>query len=141
MTTWKKPTEVKLLSGGNPQIPKGDGDEPVRAYIEEMPGWKRAVGERIDELVVAAVPDVRKKVRWNQPLYGVDDQTVFVSFRCFTSYVQVAFHNGASLDPEPPKSAKHPAVRYLDIREDEDIDEVQLTSWFEQGSGAPGETL
>lgn len=141
MTTWKKPSEVKLLSGGNPQIPKGDGDEPVRAYIEEMPGWRRAVGERIDELVVAAVPEVRKKVRWNQPFYGLDDETVFVSFRCFSSYVQLAFHNGSSLDPEPPKSSKHPAVRYLDIHEHDDLHEERLTSWFEQASRAPGEKL
>jgi hypothetical protein len=141
VSAWSKPNEVKLLSGGNPQIPKGDGDEPVQAYIEEMPGWKRVVGERIDELIVAAVPDVHKKVRWNQPFYGVDEHTVFVSFRCYTKYVQLCFHNGASLDPEPPKSSKHPDVRYLDIHEDDDLDEALLTSWFEQGSHAPGENL
>ena len=141
MTTWKRPSEVKLLSGGNPQIPKDDGDAPVRAYIEAMPGWKRTLGERIDGLVVAAVPDVHKKVRWNQPFYGTDDETVFVSFRCFTEYVQLAFHNGSSLDPQPPKASRHPAVRYLDIREDDDIDERRLSSWFEQGSRLPGERL
>ena len=141
MTTWKRPAEVTLLSGGNPQIPKGDGDEPVQAYIESMPGWKRAVGELIDGLVVAAVPDVHKKVRWNQPFYGVDAETVFVSFRCYTKVVQIGFHNGASLDPEPPKSSKHPDVRYLDIAEDDEIDEARLTSWFEQASRLPGERL
>lgn len=141
MTTWKKPTEVKLLSGGNPQIPKGDGADPVQAYIEAMPGWKRALGERIDQLIVAAVPDVHKKVRWNQPFYGVDADTVFVSFRCYTKYVQIGFHNGASLDPVPPKSAKHPDVRYLDIHEHDEVDETQLISWFEQGSDLPGEPL
>lgn len=141
MTTWNKPTEVTLLSGGNPQIPKGDGDEPVQAYIEAMPEWKRALGERIDELITAAVPDVYKKVRWNQPFYGVDEHTVFASFRCFTKYVQICFHNGASLDPEPPKSAKHPDARYLDIREEDDLDEDLLTSWFTQGSHLPGDEL
>ena len=141
MTTWKKPTEVRLLSGGNPQIPKGDGAEPVEAYIEAMPGWKRALGERIDGLVVAAVPDVRKKVRWNQPFFGVDDDTVFVSFRCFTNYVQIGFHNGSSLDPVPPKASKHPEVRYLDIREHDHVDDAQLSAWFEQGSRLPGERL
>jgi hypothetical protein len=30
---------AKLLAGGNPQIPKGEGDEPVQAYIAAMPGW------------------------------------------------------------------------------------------------------
>ena len=141
MTTWKKPSEVKLLAGGNPQIPKGDGDEPVRAYIEEMPDWKRALGERIDRLVVAAVPDVHKKVRWNQPFYGVDDATVFVSFRCYTNYVQLCFHNGSSLDPPPPKTSKHPDVRYLDIHEHDAVDEAQLSAWFEQASHLPGEEL
>lgn len=141
MAEWKKPSKVKLLSGDNPQIPKGDGDGPVQAYIDAMPGWKRALGERIDTLIVDAVPDVHKKVRWNQPLYGVDPETVFVSFRCFTQYVQIAFHNGSSLDPEPPKATKHPDVRYLDIREDDDIDSGQLTQWFDQGSLLPGEKL
>ncbi len=141
MSTWKKPAEVKLLSGGNPQIPKGDGDEPVQAYIEEMPGWKRQMGERIDRLIVAAAPDVYKKVRWNQPFYGVDQQTVFASFRCFTKYVQICFHNGSSLQPQPPKASKHPDVRYLDIHEDHELDEAQLASWFEQASLLPGERL
>ncbi|MGI9613898.1 MAG: DUF1801 domain-containing protein [Acidimicrobiales bacterium] len=141
MTEWKPPTEVKLLSGGNPQIPKGDGDEPVRVYIEHMPEWKRDLGERIDQLIAGAVPSVYRKVRWNQPFYGVDADTVFASFRCFTKKVQIAFHNGASLDPEPPKSSKHPEVRYLDIHEDDDLDEQQLSSWFGQASDLPGETM
>ena len=141
MATWKKPSQVKLLSGGNPQIPKGDGEEPVQAYIEAMPGWKRALGERIDRLVTAAVPGVHKKVRWNQPFYGVDTDTVFVSFRCFTRYVQIGFHNGSSLEPAPPKASKHPDVRYLDIHEDDEVDEEQLSAWFEDGSRLPGEPL
>ena len=141
MTDWKPPAEVKLLSGGNPQIPKGDGDEPVRLYIEHMPDWKRDLGRRIDQLITDAVPDVYRKVRWNQPLYGVDADTVFVSFRCFTRKVQIAFHNGAALDPEPPKASKHPDVRYLDIHEDDELDETQLRSWISQACRLPGERL
>lgn len=106
-----------------------------------MPGWKRALGERINELIIATVPDVHKKVRWNQPFYGVDDDTVFVSFRCFTNYVQLAFHNGSALEPPPPKSSKHPDVRYLNVRQHDHIDENRLTSWFEQASRIPGVRL
>jgi len=131
----------KLLSGGNPQIPKGEGDEPVQAYIAAMPGWKSALGRRIDELVTAAVPDVHKAVKWNQPFYGNEGDGFFLSFRCYTKYVQLAFHMGSALDPEPPKSSKHPDVRYLDIHEDDAVDETQLTSWIEQASQLPGEQL
>ena len=141
MTDWQPPTEVKLLSGGNPQVPKGDGEEPVRLYIDHMPGWKRHLGERIDQLVSDTVPEVHRKVRWNQPFYGVDVDTVFASFRCFTKKVQIAFHNGASLDPPPPKSSKHPDVRYLDILEGDELDENQLVSWIAQASRLPGEAL
>lgn len=141
MSDWKPPTKVTLLSGDNPQVPKGDGDAPVRYYIEHMPDWKHDLGRRIDELIAATVPDVYRKVRWNQPFYGMDADTVFASFRCFTKKVQIAFHNGASLDPTPPKKSKHPDVRYLDIHEDDDLDETQLTDWFRQASELPGEAL
>lgn len=141
MITWKKPDTVKLLSGDNPQIPKGDGEEPVVAYIEAMPDWKRATGERIHALVTGAVPDVYMKVRWNQPFYGVDADTVFVSFRCFTKYVQIGFHNGTSLDPQPPKGSKQPNIRYLDIHDGDDLDDAQLSAWFEQASRLPGDVL
>lgn len=141
MTDWKPPAEVKLLSGDNPQVPKGDGDEPVQFYIEHMPAWKQDLGERIDQLIADTVPDVYRKVRWNQPFYGVDADTVFASFRCFTKKVQIAFHNGASLDPQPPKESKHPDVRYLDINEDDELDEIQLISWISQASQLPGEAL
>ncbi len=141
MNDWTAPSELTLLSGDNPQVPKGDGDEPVAWYIEHMPGWKRDVGERVDALIAAEVPAVYRKVRWNQPFYGVDADTVFASFRCFTKKVHIAFHNGASLDPEPPKSSKHPDVRYLDISEDDELDDDQLASWFRQASDLPGETM
>lgn len=141
MDDWEPPAEPKLLSGDNPQVPKGDGDEPVRYYIEHMPGWKQVIGERLDQLIADTVPDVHRKVRYNQPFYGVDAETVFASFRCFTKKVQIAFHNGASLDPQPPTSFKDPDVRYLEILEDDDLDEGQLTSWIRQAIELPGETL
>ena len=131
----------KLLSGGNPQIPKGDGDEPVQAYIAAMPGWKHDVGRQLDELIVRTVPDVRKAVRWNSPFYGVEGEGWFLSFHCFTKYVKLTFHNGSSLDPVPPEKSKHPDVRYFHIYEDDGIDEGQLASWVEQASSMPGEAL
>jgi hypothetical protein len=134
-------SEPRLLSGGNPQIPKGDGDAPVQAYIAAMPGWKRALGERLDELIARTVPDVHKAVRWNQPFYGHEGEGWFCAFRCFTNYVQLQFFRGTSLDPVPPKASKHPEVRYLDIHEDDDLDEDQLTAWIEQASSLPGEKI
>lgn len=131
----------KLLSGGNPQIPKGDGDGPVRAYIAAMPGWKRDVGRRLDRLIVDAIPGVRKGVRWNQPHYGTDGETWLLSFRCYTDYVQVQFLKGTSLDPVPPKSSKHEEVRYLDILEQDELDEGRLRSWFAQSAELPGVKL
>jgi hypothetical protein len=130
----------RLLSGGNPQIPKGEGDGPVQAYVAAMPGWKRDIGRRVDGLVVRTVPDVRKAVKWNQPFYGLDEGW-FLAFRCYTKYVQLAFFRGASLEPPPPKGSKHPEVRYFDIHEDDDLDEHQLVSWIEQASRLPGEKL
>lgn len=135
MTTGKEP---RLLSGGNPQIPKGEGNAPVRAYVAAMPGWKRKIGKRLDDLIVAAVPDVRKAVKWNQPFYGLDGETWLLSFRCYTKYVQVQFLKGTSLAPVPPKESKHDEVRYLDIRQDDELDEVLLCSWFAQSSRLPG---
>jgi hypothetical protein len=133
--------EPRLLAGGNPQIPKGEGDGPVRDYIAAMPGWKRGLGERLDDLIVRTVPGARKAVKWNQPLYGVEGEGWFLAFRCYTRYVQLTFFRGASLDPPPPKGSKHPGVRYLDIHEDDDLDEVRLVSWIEQAARLPGERL
>ncbi|GAA4285637.1 DUF1801 domain-containing protein [Brevibacterium daeguense] len=128
----------RLLSGGNPQIPKGEGDGPVQAYIAAMPEWKQAVGRRIDDLVTSTVPEVRKAVKWNQPFYGPQGEGWFMSFRCYTHYVQLQFLRGTSLEPMPPKKSKHEEVRYLDIRHDDEIDEEQLQSWIEQASRLPG---
>ncbi|HSF84831.1 MAG TPA: DUF1801 domain-containing protein [Acidimicrobiia bacterium] len=133
--------EPKLLSGGNPQIPKGDGDGSVQAYITAMPGWKRDVGRLLDELVVATVPDVQKAVRWNSPFYGIDGDGWFLSFHCFTKYIKVTFLNGASLDPAPPVASKHPDVRYLHVYEDDELNRAQFTDWVRQASALPGEAL
>ena len=130
-----------LLSGGNPQIAKGDGEGPVEAYLAAMPGWKEAVGRLLDSLVVATVPDVRKAVRWNSPFYGVDGEGWFLSFHCFTKYVKVTFLNGSSLDPLPPVDSKHPDVRYLHVFEEEGLDEATFVDWVRQAAALPGEQL
>jgi hypothetical protein len=136
-----KDSRPKLLSGGNPQIPKGTGDGPVQEYIAAMPGWKSAIGRRVDEIVTSAVPEVQKAVKWNSPFYGVEGQGFFLSFHCFTKYVKLTFLNGSSLEPTPPGTSKHQQVRYLDVHEDEEIDEQQLTAWVKQASEIPGEDL
>lgn len=130
-----------LLSGGNPQIPKGEGDGPVQDYVAAMPGWKRDVGVRLDDVIVSTVPQVHKAVKWNQPFYGFKDEGWFLSFRCYTEYVQLQFFRGTSLDPMPPKASKHDEVRYFDIHEGDDLDEDQLRSWIEQASRLPGEKM
>ena len=132
---------VALLSGGNPQIAKADGDAPVQAYIAAMPGWKREVGRRLDALVVRNVPNVRKAVKWNSPFYGVEGQGWFLSFHCFTRYVKVTFFRGTSLHPVPPGESKTPETRYLDVHEDDQLNEAQFTAWVEQASQLPGERL
>ena len=132
--------EVVLLSGGNPQIAKGDGDAPVQAYIAAMPGWKRDIGRRLDALIERTVPGVRKAVKWNSPFYGVEGEGWFLSYHCFTKYVKVTFFRGTSLSPLPPGASKHKDVRYLDIYEDQ-LDEAQLAAWVKQASLLPGERM
>ena len=132
--------EPKLLSGGNPQIPKADGDAPVQAYIAAMPGWKGDVGCHLDALIVRSVPDVRKAVRWNTPFYGVEDQGWFLAFHCITKYVKVAFLNGTSLHPLPPVESKTKSTRYFHIHEDDEFDEELVASWIRQASELPGDT-
>jgi hypothetical protein len=132
---------VVLLSGGNPQIAKGYGDEPVQAYIAAMPGWKQDVGRRLDEIIVRTIPEVQKAVKWNTPFYGLDGKHWFLGFHCITKYVKVAFMQGASLDPMPPGTSKQKDVRYLDIYENDEIDEAQFAEWVNQASLLPGEKL
>ena len=128
---------VVLLSGGNPQIAKADGDAPVQAYIAAMPGWKRDIGKRLDALIVRNVPNVRKAVKWNSPFYGIEDQGCFLSFHMFTRYVKVTFFHGSSLRPLPPVASKHKDVRYFDIHEGE-LDEGQMATWVKQAAKLPG---
>ena len=127
-----------VLSGGNPRIAKADGDAPVQAYIAGMPGWKRDVGKRLDAIIVRSVPHVRKAVKWNSPLYGVDGQGWFLGVHIFTHYIKVAFFRGTSLRPLPPGASKGKDTRYLDIREGDVLDEAQLATWVTQAAALPG---
>jgi hypothetical protein len=129
--------KVVLLSGGNPQIAKGDGDAPVQAYIAAMPEWKRDVGKRLDMLIERTVPHVRKAVKWNSPMYGVEGQGFFLAMHVFTRYVKVTFFRGAELEPLPPGPSKDKYTRYMDIHEGE-LDEAQLAKWVKQAAALPG---
>jgi hypothetical protein len=137
-TAKKSANEPILLSGGNPQIAKADGDAPVQAYIAAMPGWKREAGRRLDALIARTVPHVRKAVRWNSPFYGVEGQGWFLAFHCFTEYVKVTFLRGTSLRPLPPVASKDPDARYFHVREDDTLDEAQLATWIRQAAALPG---
>jgi hypothetical protein len=139
--TVRSAAEPVLLSGGNPQIPKGEGDAPVQAYIAAMPGWKQDIGRRLDSIIEATVPNLRKAVKWNSPFYRVEGQEGwFLSYHCFTKYVKVTFFRGTSLHPMPPGQSKHPDVRYVDIYENQ-LDEAQLTDWVKQASLLPGKQM
>lgn len=131
----------QLLSGGNPQIPKGDGPAPVQAYLAAMPGFKKDIGVYLDRLVVRTVPGVQKAVRWNTPFYGIKDKGWFLGFHCFNKYVKVTFLRGAALRPLPPGASKLPEVRYLDIHENEQLDEALVVSWIKQAAALPGDPL
>lgn len=135
----KRPAvKAKLLTGGNPRIAKGDGAAPVAAYIAAMPGWKRDIGKRLDAIITRAAPHARKAVKWNSPFYGVEGQGWFLSFHCFTKYVKVAFFRGATLKPAPPGPSATDTTRYLDIHEDDELDEKQFASWVKQAAKLPG---
>jgi hypothetical protein len=136
-----KVAKPALLSGGNPQIAKAYGDAPVQAYIAAMPGWKSDVGRRLDALIVRTVPGVRKAVKWNSPFYGIEGEGWFLGLHCFTKYIKVAFFRGTSLRPVPPGESKQKEVRYLDIHEDDQLDEAQLAAWVKQASQLPGERM
>lgn len=131
--------QPRLLAGGNPQIPKADGDAPVQAYIAAMPGWKHGVGRRLDDLVVRTVPGVRKAVRWNTPFYGVEGQGWFLAYHCMTRYVKVTLFRGTSLRPVPPVASKQEHVRYFHVHEGEELDEELVASWIRQASELPGD--
>jgi hypothetical protein len=128
--------KVVLLSGGNPQIAMADGDAPVQAYIAAMPGWKSAMGKRLDALIVSAVPRVHKAVKWNSPLYGIEGKGWFVSFHVFARSVKVTFFRGTSLRPVPPGGTSKEA-RWIDVHES-DLDEAQMKEWVKQAAALPG---
>ena len=134
----KAASKPKLLSGGNPQIPKGDGDAPVQAYIAALPGWKKQAGAKLDKLVENTVPGVRKAVKWNSPFYGVEGQGWFLSYHAFAKYLKVTFFRGAQLEPLPPVGSKDPNTRYVHIEEDQPVDERQLADWIRQAAAIPG---
>lgn len=136
-TTGSTGGEVRLLSGGNPQIGKADGESPVQAYIAAMPEWKSDVGRRLDDLIVRNAPGVRKAVRWNSPWYGIEGKSWFLSYHVFTRYVKVTFLNGALLDPQPPGSGKDPDSRWIDVYEGE-LNEEQMAEWVRQSAALPG---
>jgi len=137
----RKKRPVKLLSGGNPQIAKGDGDAVVQQYLSAMPGWKQRVGKQLDSLISETVPGVRKAVRWNTPFYGAGEQGWFVAFHCLTSYIKVSFFKGTSLRPNPPVSSKQPEVRYVHIHEQDELDERLFVDWIRQAANLPGDVL
>jgi hypothetical protein len=135
----RKGAKVVLLSGGNPQIAKSDGDAPVQAYIVALPGWKRAIGKRLDALIVRSAPKVRKAVKWNSPFYGVEDRGYFLSIHAFARYIKVAFFRGISLRPVPPGGTpKSKDVRWIDIHENDQLDEAQFAAWVKQAAALPG---
>lgn len=128
-----------LLSGGNPQIAKADGDAPVQAYIAAMPGWKSDLGKRLDALIVQSVPEVRKAVKWNSPFYGIEGQGWFLTFHVLTHYVKVTFFEGMSLQPVPSGgTVRSKQARWIDIRETDVLDEAQMAAWVKQAAALPG---
>lgn len=137
----RRVAKPKLLSGGNPQIPKGDGDAPVRDYLAALPGWKAVVGRRFDAIVVRAVPGVRKAVRWNTPFYGIDGRGWFVAIHCLTRYVKVTFFRGARLEPVPPVASAQAGVRSFHVHEGDRLDEPLLERWIRQAAALPGQKL
>lgn len=135
------PDGIVRLAGGNPQIPKGYGDAVVQTYIDAMPGWQSAVGRRLDAIIEKTVPGVEKAVKWNSPFYGTEKDHWFMSYHCMTRYLKVSFFKGAHLDPPPPGTSKQPDVRYLDIYEEDEIDEARFADWVKQASRLPGEKM
>jgi hypothetical protein len=139
--TGEKKQKPALLAGGNPQIPKGYGDAPVQAWIAAAPGWKGDVARRLDAVISRAVPGVKKAVKWNSPLYGVEEGTWFAGFHAFDRYIKVSFFRGAELDPLPPVGSKQKDVRYFHVHEDDDLDQTPFADWVKQAARLPGERM
>jgi hypothetical protein len=131
--------KVKLLSGDNPQIAKGDGAAPVQAYLEAIPGWKQAVAREVDQLIGELVPDVQRAVRWNSPFYGREGHGWIVAMHVFTKYVKVTFFNGQGLRPLPPGGTERSGnARWLDLREGMSVATSPLAGWIQQAARLPG---
>jgi hypothetical protein len=109
----------------------------VQAYIDALQGWKRDVGRRLDALIVRNVPNVRRAVKWNSPLYGLEGQGWFLGVHAFSNYLKVGFFRGTSLRPLPPGPSKGQETRYVDIREGDQLD-AQLARWVKQAAALPG---
>src|ERR1700730_5789202 len=135
-------TNPTLLAGGNPQIAQAGRYAPVQVDIAAMPGWRRDLGKRLDALIVRNVPNVRKAVKWNSPLYGIEGQGWFLGLHTSTHYVKVAFFRGTSLRPVPPGASKGKGkgkdTRYIDIHEGDEFDEAEMASWMKQAAALPG---
>lgn len=131
----------RLLSGGNPQIAKGYGEEPVQAWIAAVPGWKCDAARRLDAIITAAAPGVMKAVKWNSPLYGMEEKHFFLGLHVFDRYLKVAFFKGAHLEPQPPVGSKQKDVRYFHLHEDDVLDEARFADWVRQASAIPGEKM
>lgn len=54
---------------------------------------------------------------------------------------KVAFFRGALQCPVPPGEHKSQDTRYLDVHEDDPLDEAQLAAWMKQASQLPGERI
>ena len=131
--------KVKLLSGDNPQIAKGDGAAPVQAYLDAIPGWKQAVAREVDQLIGELVPDVQRAVRWNSPFYGREGHGWIVAMHVFTKYVKVTFFNGQGLRPLPPGGTERSGnARWLDLREGMSVATSPLAGWIQQAARLPG---
>ena len=131
--------KVKLLSGDNPQIAKGDGAAPVQAYLDAIPGWKQAVAREVDQLIGELVPDVQRAVRWNSPFYGREGHGWIVAMHVFSKYVKVTFFNGQGLRPLPPGGTERSGnARWFDLREGMSVATSPLAGWIQQAARLPG---
>ena len=120
----------------------GDGNrgrgQHVNTRYHSLPSWKRDVGRQLDALIVRTVPTVRKAVKWNSPLYGLDGQGWFLGVHVMKDYVKVAFFRGAALRPMPPVASKVKDNRYFEIREGDMLDDAQMSAWVKQVAVLPG---
>ena len=64
-----------------------------------------------------------------------------LGIHCFTKHIKVAFFRGTLLGPVPPGESKQKEVRYLNIHEDDQLDEAQFAAWVRQASQLPGERM